>query len=203
LEAVCGQMKIVFILDESGSIANSGATGTVRTAVMGFLNALNGTQVQVAVIEFADCSRLVTNYQEVNSTFITSMNNYLYGTGGGYNGQNYSPSGGTNWMDAMYRAHYLSDADLIVFFTDGQPTGYTAPANLPSSLTSTANCSVEYCSSGSTTEPPEIVNPMKISNYIKENYGTHVFMVGVGGVTQLNLERMSGNVQWVNGVNTI
>src|SRR5690606_40584712 len=112
LEAVCGQMKIVFILDESGSIANSGATGTVRTAVMGFLNALNGTQVQVAVIEFADCSRLVTNYQEVNSTFITSMNNYLYGTGGGYNGHNHIPNDGTNRMDAGYRDHSLVNPDL-------------------------------------------------------------------------------------------
>ena len=52
LEAACG-LDVILVLDESGSIANSGATGDVRDAARSFLGALRDTGSNVAIVEFA------------------------------------------------------------------------------------------------------------------------------------------------------
>ena len=48
----CG-INVMLVLDESGSIASSNATGAVRTATKSFLVALSGTGSEVSIVDFS------------------------------------------------------------------------------------------------------------------------------------------------------
>ncbi|HJW27956.1 MAG TPA: vWA domain-containing protein, partial [Saprospiraceae bacterium] len=168
----CYAIRIIFVLDESGSI--NGFQNNVRDGVLAFLNALNGQDAQVALIEFSDQERLVNDYVTVDQTYIDDITGYFNGIP--YNGQTYNPGGSTNWHDAMKEADALTNPDFVLFFTDGSPTCWTQ-----------ANGTVNYCGNGGTTQTPEIVNPVKLANKIKSE-GTHMFMLGVGsGIDTFNL----------------
>ena len=187
LDSGCYQTRLIFVLDESGSIG--GNAQDVEDGVLAFLNTLNGQDIEAALIEFSDLGRLVNNYTTINDAYINNISNYFNGIP--YNGQTYSPLGGTNWHDAMLDVDALDPADIVLFFTDGEPTGWTNNGN------------VDYCGDGTSTQTPEIVNPVKLANKIKSE-GAHMFMLGVGtGIVELNLQRMSGFVEYQPGINTI
>ena len=190
LDSGCYQQKIIMILDESGSIFSPvNYQDSVEFGVLAFLNALNGQDIEIAIIEFGSSARLVAGYTTISNGFIMSMQGYFNGVP--FNGQTYSSSGGTNWHDAMDEADQLPIADMIMFFTDGEPTGW--------GLNGTFNT----CGDGTSTQPPEIVNPVKLANKFKGE-GTHMFMLGVGsGIVQLNLQRMSGLTEYMSGINTM
>ncbi|MEP6646617.1 MAG: SdrD B-like domain-containing protein [Saprospiraceae bacterium] len=188
LDSGCFEIKLIFILDESGSMASN--ANQVSMGVLAFLNSLNGQNIQVALIEFSDLARLVNDYTPINNTYINNIQNY-FNPAVGFNGFTYMPNGGTNWHDAMKKADALLPSDMILFFTDGDPTAWTQ-----------ANGTSSTCG-GAGSRPPEIVNPVKIANKLKGE-GTHMFMLGVGNsVNVLNLQRMSGFTAYQNGVNTI
>ncbi len=191
LDSGCYALRIIFVLDESGSIGSPiNYEPQVKAGVLAFLNSINGQDAQVALIEFSDYGRLVNDYTLVNQTYINAITAYFDGTCPGVTC--YDPDQGTNWHDAMKKVDELTPADMILFFTDGEPTGYTA-----------SNGNVDYCGGGGSTEPPEIVNPVKLANKMKVE-GTHMFMLGVGnGVVELNLQRMSGLDEYVQGTNTL
>ncbi len=189
LDSGCYAMKIAFVLDESGSIGANAVD--VKNGVLAFLNALNGQDAQVALIEFSSLATIVNNYTTVNLGYIGSITGYFNGVP--YNGQTYSPNGGTNWHDAMIKVDGLNPPpDMVLFFTDGVPTVWTQ-----------ANGTASDCGNGGGTDPPEIVNPVKIANKVKGE-GTHMFMLGVGnGINETNLQYMSGFDKYVVGVNTL
>ena len=187
LDSGCYAMRVIFVLDESGSIGND--EPQVKAGVLAFLNALNGQDAEVALIEFSDYGRLVNDFTLVNLNYITAITNYFDGICTGITC--YNPDGGTNWHDAMKKVDGLAPADLIMFFTDGEPTGWTMN-----------NGNVDYCGGGNSTETPEIVNPVKLSNKVKLE-GAHMFMLGVTGADELNLQRMSGLVEYEEGTNTL
>ncbi len=184
LTALCSELDIILIIDESGSI--QGFERDVKQGVLAFVTALLETGVDMAVIEFDSSARLVSDYTAVSSSFLTKMNGYFDSIP--FNGQTYVPFEGTNWMKAMQVALELEPADLILFFTDGNPTVYTTDEGI-----------ADRCGNGFTTQRPEIVNPMLIANYAKATEGTHMFMMGVGLVDSVNLERMSGSTRWGQG----
>ena len=191
LDSGCYEIKLIFVLDESGSIGNNWVD--VRDGVLAFLNSLNGQDIQMALVEFASEARLVTNYTTINNGLILSVQGYFNGVP--FNGQTYNPfnpggsGAGTNWHDAMIKADALATSDILMFFTDGIPTGW--------------NTSWNDCGNGSTTQTPEIVNPVKLANKIKGE-DTHMFMLGVGsGIDAENLQYMSGITEYEDGVNTI
>jgi len=188
LDSGCYDLKVIFVLDESGSMDDN--LLQVRTGVLAFLGALNGSTAQVALIEFANLATLVNDYRVVNTSYINDIGDY-FNVGIGYNGHNYFPFGATNWHDAMLKVDALAPADLIFFFTDGDPTAWTL-----------SNGNFDYCGSGNSTQTPEIVNPVKLSNKMK-NEGAHMFMLGVDGASVLNLQRMSGFDGYVAGTNTL
>ncbi|HXR82111.1 MAG TPA: vWA domain-containing protein, partial [Saprospiraceae bacterium] len=170
----CYAMSIAFVLDESGSIGSNASD--VEDGVLAFLNALNGQDAQVALIEFDDLATVVNGYTVVNQTYIDAIEGYF--NGAPYNGQTYSPGGSTNWHDAMKKVDALTPPDVVIFFTDGVPTAWTNLSN-----------NADYCGDGSTTQTPEIVNPVKLANKIKGE-GTHMFMLGVGtGINSTNLQQ--------------
>ncbi len=189
LDSGCYALKLIFVLDESGSIGSNAVD--VKNGVLAFLNALNGQNAQAALIEFSTTATLVNDYTVINQTYINNITNY-FNPAVGYLGHSYSPNGGTNWHDAMIKADALAISDLVLFFTDGEPTVWSPTSNTTSD-----------CGNGGSTQPPEIVNPVKIANKMKGE-GTHMFMLGVGNnVNALNLERMSGFTVYESGINTM
>jgi len=141
--------RIIFVLDESGSIAGAGGGGAVnintqvRNAASAFINSLNGTGTQVTVVEFNSTARRAsiggsTGYSVVNSAYITQFNNYVAlddnttGSSDSYDPEDYScvvpQNCYTNWEDAFEEVYNINSslglADLVIFFTDGQPTAY-------------------------------------------------------------------------------
>lgn len=147
----CGG-PITIIVDDSGSIANAGASSQVETAVKEFVKALAGTPTQVQIIKFSTKSHLIESDPDGNGS---GNWNWYYDmtdaavvdaltTSGGVINSGLVQSGGTNWEDAIYRTFYANRTDLgpdgrpinlaadgdptthlpnlVVFFTDGEPT---------------------------------------------------------------------------------
>src|SRR5690554_3367663 len=127
-DLLCADLKIVFILDESNSINTLNAVSQVRNAAASLADALKDSGAELRVIEFATTSNIINLGPSavVNNSFISNFNNYLYSN---YLGQSYSPVsiwpcvGWTNWEDALTDAQGLP-ADIVFFFTDGDPTAY-------------------------------------------------------------------------------
>ena len=203
LSANCAEISIAFVLDESGSV--SGNQADVENGTMNLLSALSCTGASVAMIEFNGYARyMVSDYEYVDDAYITAAQNYFDDTAVPFmNNQIYEPGGypgndqGTNWQAALLAVDELPFApDLIIFLTDGIPTGYSTGAN------PTYNGPFSYCSSGASTQNPEIVNPIKLTNKFKGE-GSHIFVVGVGNVTESSIWEISGLDEFELGVNNI
>jgi LPXTG-motif cell wall-anchored protein/uncharacterized repeat protein (TIGR01451 family) len=124
LVAACG-IDILVILDESGSIANAGATEDVKTAFRAFTAALNNTGSRMAVAEFSSVARLPLPGAS-NQAYTTVTDASIAGTFEPYiNG--FNPNGRTHWEDAFRVGRYFlprpSQAipHLTLFITDGNP----------------------------------------------------------------------------------
>ena len=191
---LCRDLKVVFVLDESGSINASESEG-VRTGTRALANALLNSGATLQLIEFNTASSIVNlGGTTVNSGFITNLNAYLgvnngsY-SGSGYSGQTYNPrssgscTGWTNWQDALEDVATI-DADLIIFFTDGNPTAYNVVSG--GDCFGTVITGVE----GDESLDPAIAE----ANFIK-GQGKHMFLVGVGNANELNLD----NIKAVSG----
>jgi uncharacterized repeat protein (TIGR01451 family) len=125
LDVACG-LDILVILDESGSIANAGATEDVRRAFRSFTQALKNTGSRMAVTEFSTVARLplpgaaARNYTTVTDNSIANIfDPYING--------DFNPNGSTHWEDAFRVGRYFlprpsqETPHLTVFITDGDP----------------------------------------------------------------------------------
>jgi uncharacterized repeat protein (TIGR01451 family) len=178
---LCQDLKVVFVLDESGSIQQSGATQAVRDGVRALANALFNSGATLQIVEFSTNSSIVDlGSNLVDITFLTRLESYL---GTGYNGQNYNPIGATNWHDALVDVLGLT-ADLVVFFTDGYPTAYNGADGSP------------VVQGGSATFPPALDSAVFYANLIKSQ-GKHMFVVGVGpGIDLPNIQAIGDGDQF-------
>lgn len=204
LDAACG-LDVLMILDESGSIGSSGATGAVIEAFDSFVSSLANTGSRVAVIEFSQVARLpVDRYitvtpETIASTFLPYINN------------DYNPGGNTNWEDALRAARYFLPRPsaqvphLVMFITDGDPTeaiDWNAVTYDPGNPNEAQN---EYelkipLSAGNETNGSD-PNPGKdraVSNANGVKFeGSHILTVGIGEAlanpsSQQRLEDVSG-----------
>ena len=90
----------MLVLDESGSIASSNATGAVRTATKSFLVALSGTGSEVSIVDFSSTAGRPIPYTVVTPESITgTFNPYIDNA----NGNGYNPNGWTNWEAAFQK----------------------------------------------------------------------------------------------------
>jgi uncharacterized repeat protein (TIGR01451 family) len=174
---LCRDLKITFVLDESGSIAISNATELVKTGVRALGNALLNSGAQLRIVEFSRQSRVIDlGLTDVNSTFVSRLNDYL---GSGYNDQSYNPTDATNWDDALEDVQEF-DADLVFFFTDGYPTAYNGAGG------------IAIVQGGSATFPAALDAAVSRANIVKAQ-GKHMFVVGVGaGIDLDNIIAISG-----------
>lgn len=156
--------RVLLILDESGSIS-AGAATMVRTAVKDFAMTLTNASAstgkfEMGIIEFESTAKNALQPDvmlDVKSpAFLTKIQNYL--------SSGYSPSGGTNFEDALNKVALFPRVDMIFFITDGNPTSGNTNASIWSA----------------------------ISNNIK-TAGTYVFAIGVGSnICVSNLKNLSG-----------
>lgn len=198
LDDTCG-LDVVLILDESGSINTSGATGDVRNAAEAFVSGLEGTGSQVAIIEFNTRARFPIPFTPVTSATISSVfNPYINDTGGG---EGYDPSEynsteyWTNWDDALQEVEASNadgstpSADLVVFVTDGDPTAYndTHPSDPD-------NTDVTYgLSPGASLTLPQAADH---ADAVKAG-GSHILAAGVGNA--LANSTSEGRLQAISG----
>jgi uncharacterized repeat protein (TIGR01451 family) len=127
----CG-INVMLVLDESGSIASSGQTETVKSATRAFLNALAGTGAKLSIVDFSSSAAWPVPYTTVTTATIASVFNPYLATG-------YKPSGYTNWEAAFGQVRAANElnilADLVVFITDGDPTAHNKSGGVVTGLT--------------------------------------------------------------------
>ena len=185
---------ILLVLDESGSIVNDGYEDDVELAVTSFLEAISGTGARVAIIEFSDYASVFDdgNFVEVTESNInTHFTPYLNDASSGYGAQQNDGDGDggaalggfcTNWEDALRLANnYTSTADIVLFFTDGNPTLYNV-SGIPPSGTIGGNCN--------DAAARNVQDAIFEANNIKSS--TKLFTIGVGQTNQLNITRITG-----------
>ena len=190
LIAACG-IRVVLVLDESGSIQEEGAIGSVRQAANAFIESLADTGSEVAVVEFNTHARTPIPFTPVTAgptgTIATLFRPYVNDTSGGegYNPGDYPYGNGlrtTNWDDAFEKVQTLNQgsnrAPLVVFVTDGDPTSYNLdkPGD-PPQLNPTELPGIG--GNGLTTDWPTLGRAVEAVNLVRA-VGTHVLGVGVG-----------------------
>jgi len=126
LKTLC-PISVVVVLDESGSISRSGLGQSIREGVMVFGNLLSNSGSTMAIVEYdSRASRVAINgsteLQLVDPVFLEGLDSYLES---GYNPVTNQSQliGGTNWQDALLKAHSVADADLIMMLSMGSIAG--------------------------------------------------------------------------------
>ncbi|MDP1731605.1 MAG: VWA domain-containing protein [Devosia sp.] len=167
LDASCGT-NVIFVVDESRSIADANATYYITNALANAAAMFNANGSQAAVIRFSDNATVA--YPMATATYP------LVNTG-------YNPAagGGTNWEAAMLAAFGLlpSPNTIIVFITDGTPTAYLDAGGVVTYTTDSVLA---------TNEAIGVVNQIYAQ-------GTPIVGIGIGNVsTHLNA-LLGGNAQ--------
>ncbi|MCB0447283.1 MAG: VWA domain-containing protein, partial [Gelidibacter sp.] len=179
----CNALRVIVVLDESGSISASTAT-QVEDATLALANALKGTGAQMAIVEFSSDSEIgtyggYTNYNLVNQAYYDALNHPTTGLR-----PSYGDGGWTNWEAALNDVLTLNDiavADIVLFMTDGNPTAYVRDSD--NAILTNQNGTVS------------LNNALDEACEIKQD-GSHFFMLGVGsGISASNLQAVSGPIQ--------
>src|SRR5699024_202675 len=150
---VCKDLRVLIIIDRSRSIVEYGAVDDVKEGVMAFIGGLSCPDVKTAVLDFSTQARWIQKNYESTPTTQSRMDTYFQ--------NEFNPDGNTNWNHAFYLANEIETPDLVLFFTDGNPTnwgwyglgggGQFDP--FPND-----------CGSSGTTQPPEIINAIIEAN---------------------------------------
>jgi uncharacterized repeat protein (TIGR01451 family) len=199
---LCQDFRVIFVLDESGSIDNT-ESQLVRQGVRSLALALLNSGADLHVIEFAtEASVINLGGSLVTPTFINNLNLYLGNNNNnsgnpGFNGQRYRTfaagcDGRTNWEAGLIAAQGIA-ADLVIFFTDGNPTAYNV---------TNGNCAggtVAIGNTGGVPVFPGFSNTTALNNAIVQAnavkaQGKHMFVAAVGDDLNLsNCQKISGN----------
>jgi hypothetical protein len=171
-------------MDESGSIVGAGGVpgilSEVRDAANGFLNALADTGSEIAIVEFNTTARLSFDFMPLTSANVTNiLTPYVNGTNGLPHAQTYdpydydgnsTPSYYTNWEDALDMVASINagqtvtdTADLVVFFTDGNPTAHNVDWGVDIDANDIAS---------------HVPNAELAADVVK-GQGSHIFVIGV------------------------
>jgi len=187
LDLACS-LRVIFAMDESGSIRGEGGVPgiltEVRNAANGFMNALADTGSEIAIIEFNTTARLAFDYIPLTSVNVsTTLTPYVNGTpvtghADRYDPYDYTdsttPSYYTNWEDALDMVASINagqtvtdTADLVVFFTDGNPTAHNITGGIDIDSGDVAS---------------HVPDAETAANVVK-GQGSHMFVIGVPNPT--------------------
>jgi Mg-chelatase subunit ChlD len=122
-------VNVMFVMDRSGSLQNSGSCAPLKNAATGFISKFSNGTDNVGLETFATSSRmdfpLATDFNTASTPVSTIINEVTC-------------SGATNSAQALWNGYQAlatlnqpAALNTILFFTDGQPTAVTA--NMPES----------------------------------------------------------------------
>jgi hypothetical protein len=117
-------VNVMFVMDRSGSLANSGSCAPLKNAATGFISKFSNGTDNVGLETFATSSRmdfpLATDFNTAGTPVSTIINEVTC-------------SGATNSAQALWQGYQAlatlnqpAALNTILFFTDGQPTAVTA-----------------------------------------------------------------------------
>ncbi len=170
--------KIALVLDGSGSIDTGTGVTDVRNGVISFLNQIanNAPGTEVGIVEYASTAKTAISFTAVDSTSVTNtftpyINNQYH--------EDSSIGDFTNWEAGLKQTNDdLSDANAVIFVTDGNPNRY---------LDDSGNVQ-----SGSTTAE-NIEEAVPWADAIKQR-GTHIYGFGINnGVSADNFKPITEN----------
>jgi uncharacterized repeat protein (TIGR01451 family) len=168
----CG-IDIVLLLDESGSI-NSSEASDIIDAYTALLEGLKNTGSEAGVVVYSTTGTVALGYTAINTTTIGSdftASNLGYSSGGG--------AGWTNWDDALEDARTFTSPDLVVIFTDGNPTAFN---NDPDGSIGGED----------PADDPQVLDEAVIEANALKAAGTHMLAVGVSSAPDVeNLQAIS------------
>ena len=198
----CG-INILLVLDRSGSIGPF--RETYRDAARAFVNALDGTPTQIGILSFSAGDNGVNSYQDGSGSAAFTHSPLDLSVAGNATTLNSTidsvytaPSGGTNWDRALQKSAdakgfvnngatgQTTNADVVVFITDGNPTAR----------------STDGSDTGSNVDLIDLTAGMSSANLVKNQSARalagsklKLYALGVGsGVTPDNLKAVSGPV---------
>jgi len=222
----CSELRVVLVLDESGSM-NGLPESETRSAALSLAQSFEGSFATLEIIEFSAEARRVdleTGSEFVDETYINNLTEYLNGGFTGSNGlvEYASIPGGnadacfpgyTNWQAALDTIFAGSNGgldvpNLVLFLTDGNPTAYGGGPDFD-------DCGYTVAVSPNAIEAEVIAASIEAAivsaNTLKE-LGTHMFPIGVGN--NINVENLrkisqvdnppivSENFAFSNNINT-
>jgi Flp pilus assembly protein TadG len=126
-------VNVAMVVDRSGSLASSGSCGAVKQAAINFVGKFaNGTD-NIGLVTFASTTALdfpiANNFQTAGTNVPTLINNIIC--------QGSTSSAMAMWYgyDQLVGLNQPAALNVILFFTDGKPTGVNV--NMPLSAAST------------------------------------------------------------------
>jgi uncharacterized repeat protein (TIGR01451 family) len=162
-------MRIVLVLDRSGSIQSNGAAN-YNNAVQGFVNDLVGTNTDIGIVSFGPDATTDSPYFNVQGgsagTLLTTINT-IYTTRLG---------GGTNWDAGLALVDAFDpNPDLVVLVTDGNPTLNR----------------VQNSDNGTYVNWPDFTEAVTTANLLKSG-DSRVIAVAAGAANTISVEGLIG-----------
>jgi hypothetical protein len=196
LVGACG-LDILFVLDETGSMGDE--EEELVDAVQAFRASLEGTLSKIGIIEFSSLPEtgdtvdpspgLPQSARLVTSSFLDPANAILTGYtqedgDAASNTGSYNADGFTSWQEGLWKASEFAKADLLIFFTDGNPNTVDGDSHV-------TNSAYHGYGNAEATEAAEFA--ATYANIIK-NRGTHILGMGLGfnGAQASRLALVSG-----------
>jgi hypothetical protein len=122
--AVRRDVNVMMIIDRSGSLQNSGSCAPMKAAATGFVSHFANGRDNVGLITFATSSKvdftLANNFNTASTPVTTIINNVTC------NGATSSAQALWTGYQALASLNQPAALNVILFFTDGQPTAVTA-----------------------------------------------------------------------------
>lgn len=168
--ARCG-VRVTLLYDLSGSISEGEAT-TMKAASTEFVDALTGTPSSIAVASFATTAPAAGNANLPPTSVADAGGASTVKAAVGALVRTDGDDRYTNW-DAAFRS-VAGQSDVVVLFTDGNPTVHGVPARFPPVLTGLDQIDAGVLSA----------NSVKAA-------GARVMAVGVGDLDELSRENLS------------
>jgi Flp pilus assembly protein TadG len=139
-------VNIAMVVDRSGSLALTGSCGAVQQASINFVNKFANLRDNIALVTFATSTHadfpIANNFQTASPNVITLINNMVC--------EQSTSSAMALWYgyDQLVGLNQPAALNIILFFTDGKPTGVNV--NMPIAVGST--CTSPHAG------PPKYIN---------------------------------------------
>jgi len=121
--AVRRDVNVMIVMDRSGSLQNSGSCAPLKAAATGFVSKFSNGTDNVGLLTFATSSRvdfaLATDFDTASTPVSTIINNVTC------NGATSSAQALWNGYGALATLNQPAALNVMLFFTDGQPTAAT------------------------------------------------------------------------------